>query len=112
MHRGLVRLGIGISGLDPVHVALDALSDQVGQDLGVADLENPSAAVVVVLPGSGKYTSRTFTPAVAVVGLVVAWACGDSSLEQAEAVRAAPARPACSSSRRGREEVMPTLLRW
>ena len=38
----------------PIDAAIDELADHAGQHLGIADLQVPAAAVVVVLPGPGE----------------------------------------------------------
>jgi hypothetical protein len=48
-HGLVVVVRVRVGGLDPVDVTVDVSADQVGEHLGVADRESPSAAVVVVV---------------------------------------------------------------
>jgi hypothetical protein len=46
----VVAARVRLHGVDAVHVAVDQLADHAGEHLGIADLQIPPAAVVVVLP--------------------------------------------------------------
>ncbi|WP_198654193.1 MULTISPECIES: hypothetical protein [Nocardia] len=79
-------------------VGRDAVADHCGEYLGVADVEIPEAAVVVVLTGSGEVGDEDFAAA---RGLGTALDVGvDSVVEQP--VRAAPRAVAPTAAALGR----------
>lgn len=104
---GVVASRVRVGGVDPVHVAVDQLGDHAGENFGVADLEVPPAAVVVVLPWTGEVGQqgpvrcRGVSACRCVVGLA---AGGGLSAEEQPARAAQPptlsSSPCCRTERR------------